>query len=257
LVLALAAGVSASPDELRQQAEAAFRAGLDKATTAPADARQEFRRAARLYDQLRQSGVRNVALARSMGNAALLADEFPLAILAFREGLRLAPNDPGLRAGLGYARREVAAPGETGLGRPPTEHRPPWLPRWPWLWLVLAWSLSAGGWLLLAAGWIRAWAAGRTLGGLFLFAALFPFLMLVLEVWSAREEARTPLAVVARDGSFLRRGNGESYPAASDTPLRGGTETRVLHERGDWLQVELSEGEVGWLPRRAVLLGGP
>jgi hypothetical protein len=51
----------------------------------------------------------------------------------------------------------------------------------------------------------------------------------------------------------LRRGNGRSYPPRYPTPLNRGVEARRLFERGDWLQIELSGGEVGWVERAAIL----
>jgi hypothetical protein len=33
-----------------------------------------------------------------------------------------------------------------------------------------------------------------------------------------------------------------------------GVEARLLFARGDWLQIELAGGEVGWVPRRLVLV---
>lgn len=256
LLLALSAP-SPTPDELRLEAEARFHAGLDKLAAAPGEARRDFAQAARLYDQLRQGGADNPALARNLGRAALLADDVPLAILAFREGLRQAPNDADLRAGLAYARRQVAAPVVPGFGRPPPDHRPPWLPRWPWLWLALAWSSSALGWLLLAVGGARQRPNLQAAGGLLLVLAAAPFAGLVLEAWSEAEEARAPLVVVAEDGAVLRRGNGRNYPPACDPPLHRGVEARKLFHRGDWLQIELASGEIGWVPRSAVLLGRP
>jgi hypothetical protein len=77
--------------------------------------------------------------------------------------------------------------------------------------------------------------------------------------WNAAEERRTEpvtLAIVAvTDAKWreLRTGNGFSYPPRLDGPLPAGLEAKVLHQRGGWLQLELSNGAVGWLPANAVL----
>src|SRR5262249_34338620 len=55
-------------------------------------------------------------------------------------------------------------------------------------------------------------------------------------------------------GVRLRRGGGATSPPRYDTPLNRGVEARLLFARGDWLQVELAGGEVGWVPRRSVLI---
>ena len=63
-----------------------------------------------------------------------------------------------------------------------------------------------------------------------------------------------PLVVIARDDVLLRKGNGEGYPRRYDFPVNRGVEARVLFERGDWMQIELSGGETGWVPRGAVVI---
>jgi len=54
--------------------------------------------------------------------------------------------------------------------------------------------------------------------------------------------------VITADGVPLREGNGVAYPARYDAPLNRGVEARLLFVRGDWLQIELAGGEVGWVP---------
>jgi hypothetical protein len=60
--------------------------------------------------------------------------------------------------------------------------------------------------------------------------------------------------VIARDGVLLRRGSSRAFPPRYETRLKAGMEGRLLFERGGWLQVELSGGEVGWVPRSAVVV---
>jgi uncharacterized protein YgiM (DUF1202 family) len=55
--------------------------------------------------------------------------------------------------------------------------------------------------------------------------------------------------VIAEDGVLLRKGNSTAYPRRHETPVNRGVEARLLFERGDWVQVELSGGETGWVPR--------
>ena len=76
----------------------------------------------------------------------------------------------------------------------------------------------------------------------------------VLAVREARNTSTAPLAVIADDGVLLRRGDGLSYPARYETPVNRGVEARVLTERRNWLQIELSGGEIGWVLREYVLL---
>ena len=58
--------------------------------------------------------------------------------------------------------------------------------------------------------------------------------------------------VIARDGVLLRRGNGEVFPTRYETPVNRGVEGRLRFERGGWVQIELSGGEIGWVPGDSV-----
>jgi uncharacterized protein YgiM (DUF1202 family) len=86
----------------------------------------------------------------------------------------------------------------------------------------------------------------------FITAAVF-LTALVAEELRARDLQTRPVVVITDDGVLLRAGNGLRYPAAYETPLSRGVEARLLFTRGDWLQIELSGGEVGWVPREYAL----
>lgn len=249
-------------EELRGEAEAAFHAGVRQSADNPGDARLCFACAAALYDKLRQSGAANPELYANLGNASLLAiepddpanDGLAQAILAYRRGLRLAPDDRRLQQYLAYARQQVSRPPAGTLGQPPIEHRPPWLPRWPGLLIAIVFAAYSIGclalarwWMVRRSGWLT--TAGVALGIMLLFLAGF-----LLEAWQVRQDQQHPLVVVARDGLLLRAGNGTRYPARYDVPLNRGVEGTLRGQRGRWLQIELAGGELGWVPRDAVLV---
>jgi hypothetical protein len=61
------------------------------------------------------------------------------------------------------------------------------------------------------------------------------------------------MVVIARDGVPLVRGNGESYPPHAEVPvLNAGIETRRIYQRGDWLQIQLPGGEIGWVNKDSI-----
>jgi len=254
-LLVAAAGPSLSDAELLAQAEKAFAAAV-RLRGQPATARPLFRAAAEAYAQLRQRGHDNVALDRNEGNAWLLADDLPRAILAYRRGLRLDPSNSALHEGLTFAREQVRYTSAGSFGRPPSDDRPPWLPRiglaaWSFVLLLLCYGLC---WACLTR-----WRMTRRprllylgLGGLAAVAAS----ALLLAIGSSYEGriSAGPVVVVARDDVLLRRGNGEAYPVRFETPLNRGVEAKLLFRRRDWVQVELSGGQVGWLPVAAVLV---
>jgi hypothetical protein len=256
LSLALVAADGAlelSDGELAGRAEAAFAEGLNLRDDA-SSARPHFRQAAEYYDELRRRGVGEAALYRNLGHSWLLAGDLPQAILTYRRGLRRWPADRSLRSDLTAARELVTSP---SLGRAPAEARPPWWSRLGAGPLTAAAGLS---YLLGCVGLTRWWMTrrGRLLmvgltslvvaGGLGTFAAI--------ETLAAAEAQAHPLVVITEDGVLLRRGDGRRFPKRYETPVNRGVEARLLFERGDWLQVELSGGEVGWIARSHALVDG-
>lgn len=252
-----AADATPADAELLARAESGFREGA-RQRDRPAEAKPLFRQAAEDYGALHRRGYDSAALARNEGNARLLADDLPRAILAYRRGLRLRPDDADLRAGLAYARSQVAHASPGDFGRPPVEHRPPWLPRLATGWyLVLVLLAYSVGLAALTRWWMV--RRGRLLGvalGAFALAALFAA-GLAAEAWRDGDLARRPVVVIADDGVLLRSGNGLAYPLRSETPLNRGVEARLLHVRGGWVQIELAGGEVGWVLREYTVFDEP
>ena len=63
----------------------------------------------------------------------------------------------------------------------------------------------------------------------------------------------TPVVVVKTTAN-LHTGNSENYPLHPALPrLAFGAELRQLAERGNWLQVQLPGGAVGWIAAAAVV----
>jgi hypothetical protein len=237
-----------SDAELLEMAERRFQLGLEQQSN-PAQAREHFSWSAARYAELARRGFRNADVFRNLGNASLLADELPQAIIAYRRGLALAPNDWTMRQNLAHARAQVAYP-KGDLGHPPADTLPPWLPRLgsgP----CLAASLLAylAGCIALTRWYMLRNRRLFVLGVLLVAIGLLGSGLGGVLAWGEREEQRRPLVVVAQDNVLLRTGNGLSYPARYDTPLNRGVEARLLLRRDDWLKVELGGGETGWLLR--------
>jgi hypothetical protein len=245
-----------TPEDCLAWGRGLFHEGLRLRDDSPQEARRQFGLAAQFYEELLTWHYRNPALCRNAGNAWLLGGNVARAIYAYRCGLQLAPNDRALRECLAYAREQVVHSSPGNFGQPPVEHRPPWLPRFGVTWLL---GLTFGAYVVGCIAFTR-WLMTRR-GGLLLVAggalavALLAGTALAFEEWERRQEERYPLVVVAEDGTLLYKGNGLSYPRY-ETPLNAGVEARLLFARGDWLQIELSGGEVGWVPRKYTLVDG-
>jgi hypothetical protein len=255
----LAAGAAASDDApapvaLLHRAEEAFSAGV-RARARPEEARRHFRAALADYEALRRGGASSPDLYRNLGNAALLSDDLPAAILAYRRGLRLEPGDRVLQDNLAIVRNRVPYPPET-MERPAADQWPAWFPQLSSDWLLaIALALYTAGcvlgtcWLVGRRLWLRGSAvvalAGATVLGLCWWAGY----------WKTAEETAHPVVVIAVDSVPLYTGNGRSYPGHRVLPvLRRGMEGRLQFIRNDWLQVEFPGGHVGWLPRASVLV---
>jgi hypothetical protein len=246
-----------SDAEIVERAEAAFREGV-RLRHAADQARPHFRTAAVYFEELHCRGVSNALLYRNLGNAYLLAGDLPQAILSYRRGQQVAPQDRDLDDSLARAREKVVFPEGRTLGRPVPDAWPPWLPR-----------LSDGAMFAVAVGfyalacvagtrWLMVrWSAWLGVGlSSFVVAAVLASLA-AYDARATKQESVRPLVVIADDGVLLRKGNGLTYPPRYETPVNRGVEARLLFERDDWLQIELAGGEVGWVPRRYTLLDIP
>lgn len=175
-------------------------------------------------------------------------DALPMSIAAMRRELTRDPSDSALRMALEEARDRVAYPSPDL--RPRRDNWPYWLtlPRLGWL------SISV---LLIALTLLRRWIVVRRnawLVGSFvlMLVAAIPVIGTLLE-WRERARNEAMPIVVLERGTELRRGNGEDYPPRIEAPLPAGAEVRRLFERPGWLQVELANGDVGWLRAQAIM----
>jgi hypothetical protein len=249
----------ATDADVLRLAEESFAEGV-RLRDEPDKARPLLRKSADLFEELRRRGAANPALFRDQGNACLLADDLPGAILAYRRGLRLAPNDTALQQLLADAREQVnynQMP--AGFGRPPVSLRPPWLPRLPMGGgLLAAFAVYSLGWLSLARWWMVRRGVWLSAGLAALGVTVMMGALLAVEELQERDRVAHPLVVIAEDGVLLRKGNGEAYPRRYESPVNRGVEARLLYDgRPGWVQIELSGGETGWVPRAYVLIDRP
>jgi len=209
--------------------------------------REDYESAADAFEELNRRGARNPQHYLNQGNAELLAGRLPQAILSYHRGLRLEPGNRELHANLRYARDQV---GYDKTLRPADAH---WLPLRP---AALFWSACAFWSLAFVALTFWLFTARLTY-----FAAMAAFFALAVVCatgfgwwqWQASYEAAVPLVVIAENHTPFYQGNGPGYPVHAQTPtLARGMEARQLHRRGDWLQIQLPSGDVGWIQRSAV-----
>ena len=88
--------------ELSTRANRAFEQALD--VREQQQAWEYMQQAIAAYEQLVVSGIHNAKLYYNLGNAYLHLNDLGQAILYYRRGLRLEPDNPRLQANLQYAR---------------------------------------------------------------------------------------------------------------------------------------------------------
>jgi hypothetical protein len=244
---------SKSDAQLLADADAAFERGVQSRTLL-LQARKQFSTAADRYLELHQRGVRSPALYLNLGNAATLADRWPEAIWAYHMGLSLDPNDAALREHLAAVRAKVMDL-PSGQGRREAETWPAWLHRPTLNELMLVSALSYM--LMCGIGTLAYVRHSQPL----LLSALALLVVTVLAAtggwytWTRAEyDCINPLVIVA-ENTPLYRGNATSYPHhPAVAMLPRGMEVRQRHRRGQWLQVQLTTGEIGWLPIASTLI---
>lgn len=244
-VLLLPASLAAqeSPLQLGQRLFAEGKTSLHE----PPKARALFSKAADAFAQ-QASASPSADIYHDLGNACLLANRLPEAILAYHRGRALSPDDARLRRNLEYARSLVGY-GLSERGKPQADRGPYWLPHWRTL---LAWGVWAAYALTLLF-----FTLALTDGGLrhYLWMGLCLIACLAQGWYLLATQETRPLVVVAENDVPLRQGNGPSYPPTPELPaLARGMEARLVHRRGDWLLLETPTGERGWVPRTGVLL---
>jgi tetratricopeptide (TPR) repeat protein len=273
VTLGTASPASLSDDQLLDQAEAAYRKGVELHSSS-LESRNSFARAAECYEELRRRGAHNAALYTNLGQSYLLAGDLPHALLAYQRGLRLAPNNAHLQDLLEEARNQVVYSVPGSFARPPVDNWPPWLPHLGLrLRLLLLLVLFGLGCACVTRWWMTRGSGLLGLAGFLFSWAVFLGVHLAFAAAERNWEHDHPLVILQADKVMLHKGDGSTYPCydgqnhkwldasgglpPAATPLHRGVEAHLRFEKGDWLQIELAGGEVGWVRRAVVLIDTP
>jgi tetratricopeptide (TPR) repeat protein len=209
----------------------------------------DYAGAVEAYQAVLDAGFESVALHYNLGNAHFKAGELGLSILAWERARALAPNDPDVLANLDLALSQTADAIEP-------------LPRF-WLISAASWwvgllprgaliALVAAAWLIVGAGGaVRVLARSDEMRGVGTWAALggavvvlvFGTNLFVRELGIGSAER----GVILADAVPVR-----SAPADQDEltlfEIHEGTRVRIEERAGEWAEVVLEDGKVGWVP---------
>jgi tetratricopeptide (TPR) repeat protein len=257
LVLSACHAIAANPngdlEALADAAGAAFRHGIAHRGDRR-QARADFRRAAEYYGRLSAKFAEAPEVYLARGNAWLLAGDVAEAIIAFHDGLRRFPANEALRLALDHARSRVVfeRPEDRAALAPRVDPFARWK-RWLAGWGGYAVAIdSMLGWFL-ASRWVATRRTSLLAGtGLVSAVAVAIAAAYFIEQRQHQRQMNEHFVVVARP-TTLYSGDGTAYPPRRESLLPAGVEAVVRYRRAIWLQVELADGSLGWLPQYSVI----
>ncbi len=239
----------------RAQFEAAL-ADFDRAQEIQVEQRDQARllylAAAQRFEGI-ASDVENGRLEYNIGNCYLQAGDLGRAILHYRRAQRLMPRDSLLADNLAEARSRRLT--NIAAGRAGT------LLRNVFFWHFetsptgrkrAAVALFAMTWVLLTVRVFRRRRAWLLAAGACVIASLGLTASLSTQRWLERT---SPPGVVLDMDVVVYKGPGAGYQRQFEQPLQPGTEFTLRERRGTWWNIELPDGQRGWIDRaRAALV---
>lgn len=208
-----------------------------------------FAEAERRFGAAIEAGARNADIETNRGNAALQTQRLGPAILAYRRALLLDPGHARARQNLAHARGLlpdwVPRPAPHGLA----DTFFFWQRRVPATRIQTAAAIAfAIGCALVALALLRPWTLARAGAGV---AFLTWGALLVSLAFGPAQEQRDAGVVVLPEVT-ARAADSVNAPPRFSEPLPGGTELRILEDRGGWQRIELHNGRTAWVPSSAI-----
>lgn len=251
----------ASP-ELQNEFEQALR-DFDEAhqiqNERPDRARQLFRASEQRFSSIAATGVVNGRLQFNIGNCHLQAGDVGRAILHYRRAQRLIPRDPLLADNLAVARSRCLTPIE------PTRRSEFFKSVFFWHHQTASATRFRVGLVMYIAVWVllsvrslirRRWITvsadsspqrSRALGLLIVVCVIVAGACgtsVAAQRWSDRN---APEAVVTAMDVVVYKGPGTGYQRQFEQPLQPGVECTIRERRGTWWNIELVDGNAGWI----------
>ncbi len=237
------------------EAQQAYDHGIGVLRSDPVQARSDFKLASERFQLLVDCGARNGQLFYNLANTYLQMGDLGRAILNYRQAERFIPGDGQVQSNLQYARSlcltQIAPSGKTRL----LDAILGWHQRIPlsWRFLVFA-SINVTLWLLLA---VPAMKQHRTQSVLRL-TTLFILVCWVALGASVGAQAlglgEESFGVLVENEVIARKGNGSGFEPAFQQSLNAGVEFTLLERRGDWLNIQLANGETVWVESRSAVV---
>lgn len=228
-----------------EQALADYDRAQEIQATEPDEARRLFRSAARRFSAVTATGVDNGYLEYNLGNAYLQSGDVGRAILHYRRGHRLIPRDQFLKDNLQVARSKCL------VSIPPSRrssllrglfflHYETSMASRSRVALILYFAV----WPVLIMGHFVVRRPARVAA---VICAAFALSLLLSVGISIRTDRNTPAGVIIGTDVVVNKGPGASYERQFVQPLQSGVELVVREKRGGWWNIELPDGQTGWI----------
>ena len=259
LLGASAAGPVRADEPDRAEIERVFRQGLADFDQAQQIQRDQPDRARRLFHSARQrfagvsaTGVVNGRLEYNLGNCYLQMDDIGRALIHYRRAERLIPRDPLLADNIKEAQSRCLTPIQ------PARRSALLQSVFFWHYQTSFAGRCAFGLLMYVAFWLllafrsvarkRAATVGAVMAGVLALTAAGS---VAYERWSLRSAA--PGVITSMD-VIVYKGPGPGYQRQFEQPLQPGVEFVLKEPRGDWWNVELLDGNSGWIRKETAAL---
>jgi hypothetical protein len=233
--------VKASPDSLFVEANEHYSSG-------------KYEEALHIYRTLIDSEYISSSLYYNMGNAAYRANRLGYAILYYEKALKLDPRNEDAAINLEF----VSMYREDNLEALPELFLKRWYRRLVDSFSVNSWSYLSLTLFVTALLCSMAYIFGRRLWikktGFFAgLAALVLFILAITALMHRHRQFTQPDRAVIVSPSVVVR----STPSSAGTDLfilHEGTKIRTEEKVGEWTEIRISDGRVGWLPERTIAL---
>jgi tetratricopeptide (TPR) repeat protein len=208
---------------------------------------EDYAKAAMLDQEILDRWGPSGAVFYNQGNSWMQAGQPGRAVAAYRQAQRYNPRIPFLDSNLA-----------TALGDAPARKQPVMETILFWQnWLGYAekfYAAAVAALVSFALGVVLLFRSNRWIHRLTYASLIVTAILAFSAGYDWYRFDATEYGVVIQPQTIARKGNGETYEAAFNKPLPEATEFRVVEHRGDWLLVQLPDGNDAWIDSRAAAI---
>ncbi|ARN57792.1 tetratricopeptide repeat protein [Sedimentisphaera salicampi] len=243
LVPAFGNEISASTEKLAEKAETAF----EQANSAE-NSQKLYLKAAKLYEKAAEAGAKNHKLYLNIGNCYFLAGDIGRAILNYRKAERLNPRSRAVQKNLSAARNLRLDKIDPNPENIIASNIFFWHKDFSLKTRFYAALLLVSVLIILIS--IR--LSCPAFPGFWPSLCVLIFLLVCFGVSAGLgiSQQDNSEGVITADKTVARKGNGEVYKKAFETPLHSGTEFDVLEVREDWIKAGFPDDSIAWVKRK-------